>query len=401
MSGSRFAASVAACASMLAAAGPGLAQTVNNVSGMSSPAEGTASAYFELVFGTVTSYDGQPLMVAGPFSGPLNQSGYYAVGDSPCDRAGGIAGCVSGSLPGDGKIQPLLAGTVTIGPGAGGACDGDETLAATVMLSAATRAFSCGPGCFGEESWSDNELTFNLAPTSVSSATPNGTGCDYVLASAGFPGLLTANGGLNEFGDDLDIGINSGQVQYDAPSAVGAATFETNANQGALMTVTTGPGYSCAQSFGPCEPGGVHHQTTAGMEGSRGDGLENTLWSVSVDVSGHIDSATVLTVNEGLIFGMPSWDASVWRLSGTCDSGCPAGDSDPTGGGEDPPDGGTTVPGDDGVSLQTICLVPPSQDLANVKGQQNSKAPVRTGDLPNPAAERLVQMGLATEGACP
>ena len=309
------------------------AQAVNTITGTNSQVDAGCLGLLQVVGNPRCQYDDQAFPPgifpgAGDSTGPIAVGSYYAVGSSPWDDNGG-PGDVGGTI-GDGKYEAPLIGTVTIDD-KGTPCDADDTITADIGYGAATRNFAGGPGTQGEETWGDGDLSFQLAETVVSSATPNGGGCDYVIGDAGAPPLLTTAGG-GEYGDDLDIGVtdiwipNNGAGAYTGTTPT-ISTLEVNANTGAPLTVTNGPTYSCVFFSGgavDCTDTGSHHEVaTSDMgQGDRG-AIENSIWVISTDASGNITSGTAYPVSENPVggFSQPQWLAPRWSFTGTTGAG--------------------------------------------------------------------------------
>jgi hypothetical protein len=214
-------------------------------------------------------------------------------------------------------------------------CDTNDVIGARFILGAATRAFAGGPGTWGEETWGDGEIVYEFGmdpapPVTVDAANPNGAGgCDYEIASAGFPPLLESNGGGTYIFDTNivpeDPANNPDPATPDddfwlAPSPVGVACV-TEGNCGVSVDVTVGPGWSCLENApGPCAEGpdgGSHFRGTRGT-------LENFLISVSTDSNGDIVAGTIFANNESLVFNVPpdpnSWDGPLLTFTGTCNN---------------------------------------------------------------------------------
>jgi hypothetical protein len=269
-------------------------------------------------------------------SGPVALASFHAPGDSPFDRLG------VGDNPytsGDGfQTAPTLLGTLTIDDAGG--CDAGTTIAFDIGYSAGSRNFGGGPGTQGEESWDDGDLSFALAATPVSSAAANGAGgCDYVIGDAGAPPLITANGGVNVYGEDVNIDLggtvwepNDGTDYSGAqPSLSQVETGTPNVGaQAGQMTVTNGPSYACTFFSGgavPCEAGGSHHEVAT--DGNR-EFIENTIVVISTDGGGNITLGQVYPVDEQAVgtLGAPQWNSPLWQFTAAAPGGAPTANDD-------------------------------------------------------------------------
>jgi len=333
-------AAVTAGSLALGLSGNASAQAVNNITGNSSETDTGCLGLLQVVGNPRCQFDGEPFSPAFPgagSNGPVGVAGYYQVGQSPWDVNMAPDANV-GPAVGDGKYEPPLLGTVTIN-NQGTFCDADDTIAAEIGYGAATRAFAGGPGTRGEETWGDGDLSFTLPATVVSSATPNAGGCDYVIGDAGAPPLLVTAGGA-EFGDDVDIGREAGQVTWLPVDAMGdyegnlpsVSSLEANPNTGAPMTVTNGPTYNCDFFNGgivDCENTGSHHEVMTSDTGTGDRGaIENSIWVISTDAGGTITSGTAYVLSENPVggFSQPQWLTPRWEFVGDCPT-CP---SEPT-----------------------------------------------------------------------
>jgi hypothetical protein len=305
-------------------------EVIYNISGNHSNAENACIAPIPALFGFDCSYDASdPTGFAFlGWIGPSFSVGYYPIGSSPGVNGSPVAG--------DGKIAvPLMAGsTVTIND-TNTPCDADDTIAATWIFGAAVRNFTFGPGTRGEESWADSDLLFQLAATTVDSATPNADGgCDYEIASGGMPTLLERADGQGFYPIEEDV-IGEAGGFYTGPSPVGVATFEGAPNVGVPISVLTGASYNCIENtFGPCETGALGGSNFRGTRAI----ISNGLLSVSTDSSGNITSGLLFDNTESKIFNVPpdpvnSWDGGVVRFSGSA----PGGPNPPKGPPHTPP----------------------------------------------------------------
>ncbi len=256
--------------------------------------------------------------------GPLFNAGYYAPGTSPGPA---IAGA-NDPVPGDGKMSPVIAGTVAIDD-QGSAAGTDDTIDATIVIGQTVRNFGAGARGTAEEAWTS--LTMKLGPVTarpvaVTSATANANGgFDYVIGSLGMPPrLVDAATGLDfwpsETGPDSDSAVGLGHY-WAAPSPIGIAPIEANASIGTTATFTAS-GYSCIDT----QDGIGGAASACDAKGRMGDGVtgggqdfENIILSLSTDGGGNITSASLVWVQQqDVIFpvGPDSWVAGVIDFSG-------------------------------------------------------------------------------------
>ena len=251
----------------------------------------------------------------GVWAGPTAAAHYYLPGQAP-----GVDNPPSAGDPG--KANLPLTGTIDIEDN-GTPCDADDTIGGELILGAGTRAFDGGQGARGEESWGDSDIKFPLPVTIVDSATPNGTGgCDYVIASAGFPARIQEAGGAQRL---YPVDASSSIGFYAASSPSGMASI-TEGNIGIEVTVTVGGGWACVANFvgDACEEGinGNSH-----FKGTRGI-LETVLVSISTDSAGDIILGEIYANNESKIFNVApdpynSWDGTRWEFTGQQCIDCP------------------------------------------------------------------------------
>jgi len=250
------------------------------------------------------------------WQGPTNAASYYQVGGSP--YAQGMIG--DSPVPGDPlKAQLDFTGTIDIEDN-GTPCTIDDTIAGEIILAAGTRAFAGGPGQNGEETWGDGDIRFPITPTTVDSATANGQGgCDYEIASAGFPPRIQEAGGAQRL-YPVDAEVDAVGF-YVAPSPVGMANG-SEGNAGAFVTVTVGPGWSCTDNVGgtgACEAG---PSGGSNFGGSRAE-LETVLVSISTDGNGDITDGKIFANNESAVFMVQplpfnGWDGPLLTFQGQC-----------------------------------------------------------------------------------
>lgn len=143
---------------------------------------------------------------ANPFgeaTGPYSQAQYYDSVATPAAYAAGFT-----PAPGDGKIQQVINGTITID-------DNGDGFGANDLISFDITLTSPGGGDIvrnlgGNLADKYTSMRQVLSPTAVNSATANGSGgFDYVIGSEGFPVLLT-------FTEAPCVGQTFGDMECDA-----------------------------------------------------------------------------------------------------------------------------------------------------------------------------------------
>ena len=237
--------------------------TENELVGTQSPVDGACVAPLPFFNGQDCSYNETNPTTFGTFwLGPVSTSGYYPVGQSPFALGGNTDDT---PVVGDGKISVAFqTGSIITINDNDTPCDLDDVISGSIVLSATTRAFAGGPGEQGEESWGDGDIIYPIPETTVDSATPNGSGCDYAIAddiANGFPPLLQSTGG-NTYIFDTDIVETPASPEEDSwveSSPAGVACF-TEANCGVSVDVTIGGGWSCTDNTGgsgACDTCGV------------------------------------------------------------------------------------------------------------------------------------------------
>ena len=306
------------------------ASTENDLTGSQSVVDGACVAPLPFFNGQDCSYnETNPTSFANHWMGPTATSGYYQVGQSPF-----ALGTVDDTpVVGDNKYAvPYLAGSIITIEDNNTACDGDDEISGTISLGAATRAFAGGPGEQGEESWGDGDIIFPLPAQAVDAATPNGAGgCDYEIASAGFPPLLQSTKG-ETYIYDVDIVakppdgpavLGPTEDSWVASAPVGMACG-TEGNCGVSVDVTIGGGWSCTDNTGGAGACAMGVDGGAHFGGTRGT-LETVLISVSTDGNGDITAGSIFANNESKVFTVPpdpfnSWDGPVLTFTGACNN---------------------------------------------------------------------------------
>jgi len=406
------------------------AQQINDITGTNSAEDMACLVFISAIFignQDCTYNEVHPFIASITWSGPIFSAGYYPVGGSPFD-VGSTPQCDNSPIPpvlidcpqpADGKADFPIGGTVTIDD-QGTPCTADDTIAAAIALGAATRAATGGGDGRIEETWGDGGVVFNIDPTTVSTATPNGGGCDYVIASQGMPPLLQ-QGGVDDYPAD-DTGNGSpGFCDASAPVAMaswnpgpqfgpidttncvapGGATppgCDGTGNIGAVINVTVDGSWSCTElgtTSPACDPGAGSQFT-----GSRAI-LENALISVSIDGNGDITAARMFANNEDKTLDSAPlysnvWDGAVLDFTGTCNNcagGAPvAGDDGPYSileGSADAPLGPPTTGTNDTGWTNNVTItvtVPPTLGTATPIGSGGPAMDTNFNYLPNLAA---------------
>ena len=302
--------------------------------------------------GGMVVYEFPPgVLPANPFgeaTGPFSQAQYYDSINTPQAFAANFV-----PTPGDGKIRQVISGTMTVD-------DNGNGFGADDLISFDITMTSPGGGNIIRNLGSNvadqyTSMTQVLAPTAVSSATPNASGgFDYVIGSEGFPVLLTftdatANGGacvgqtfgdmecdasfdVNGFSDPLrwtpwaptDQSAFAGQFPIPhngPPKSAGIGSLEGNfgarttgtvvnltcADDGVTTPAGSPPGSTwCTAgktSFNPLVNG--PNQTPASGDGAEDVGWDQLLLKVSTDAFGNVLSAEGFDVQEYMVFGLP------------------------------------------------------------------------------------------------
>lgn len=171
--------------------------TVTNVTGALSKAENTCVSpieFFSFSEFQLCSYSGgvtlQQLAGSGMFRnwmGPVDSGGYYASG-TLVDP--GTTGGFSGSTPGDGKVNLVITGSITVEDGNTAGDGSDDSISGTLIFGPGERGASSSDGNVVERFTS---VTHTLPTTVVSSAVSNSMGgYDYVIGSQGYPLLFSS-----------------------------------------------------------------------------------------------------------------------------------------------------------------------------------------------------------------
>jgi hypothetical protein len=300
----------------------------NDIVGTQSKVDGACVAPIPVFSGADCSYnESNPTTFGSVWQGPSASASYYHIGESPfaqCNCEDDVP-----AYPDSVKVELALTGTMTIADMNDGICDTTDTIAGTISVEAGTRAFAGGPGEQGEETWGAGDVVFPIPETTVDSATPNGAGgCDYVIASAGFPPLLQRANPPTDFYpvDENTDNFDPPFVEpgfYVASSPVGAACG-TELNCGIAVAVQIGPGWSCLDNTGGGGACAMGSDGGAHFGGTRAT-LETVLISVSTDGAGDITAGTIFANNESKVFNVPpdpfnSWDGPLLTFTGTCNN---------------------------------------------------------------------------------
>ncbi len=257
---------------MIFASSQANAATLNVISGTHANNENGCSGAIPLIMGEDCSYNASNPSGAeyiSGWSGPVAHAGYYATSlgeGSP--------------TAGDGKINPLVSGSITV-DAAGSGTGADDTLAGSITIGAVgARNFAGGPGLRGEDSWTT--LTLSFGAETVSSAVANGSGgFDYVIASDGFPSLITNGAGDYFPSETASTGIGSFWL---APGTSGIAPIEGQVGLTPSLAFT---GYSCADTIytGACADNSLAALIADGA-------TANLILAVSTGATGNIISGT-------------------------------------------------------------------------------------------------------------
>ena len=296
------------------------ANTTNEIDGTQAELDGACVAPIPFFNALDCSYDASDPTGFGAdgWQGPTPAAWYYLPGTSP--------GPDNPPAAGDGdpnKTQLPITGEIYIDDQNTLDCS-DDTIAGNVSLGAGVRAFSGGQGAYGEESWGDGDIVFSWTADSVDLGQANGAGgCDYEIASDGFPDRIQEAGGtmrLYPFDANVDA-----EGFYLAPGTSGVASV-SEGNAGLYVPVTVGGGWSCDKNDtgDACEigdgigfdKGGPH------FKGTR-EAMETVLLSISTDGAGDITRGEAYVNNEAKIFNIDpdpfnSWDGTYWDFTGEC-----------------------------------------------------------------------------------
>lgn len=269
------------------------------ISGIHANNENSCIAAIPLIVGDDCSYNasnptgGMIINWVGPVAG----AGYYASSIG-----------LTTPTAGDGKINPTVSGNITVDD-LGNGNSADDTLAGSIVIGAVgARSFSGGPGARGEETWT--ALTMTFSATTVSSASANGSGFDYIIASAGFPNIITD--GAGSFFPSEAASASPGF--WLAPGTSGIATAEGQVGAAPSLSVT---GHSCVDNLGggpsgPCGTNSIPGLVTGGA-------TLNLLLAVSTGAAGNIVSGTGIWALEHQVMNTSlspnSWHASSFSFT--------------------------------------------------------------------------------------
>lgn len=300
-------------------AGPGLAATrttpVNGEMGITAM---TCLQGVVVAVGTGENcmYDGGPSTVPsatpyGEVTGPFSQIAYYDHDQKPEAFSGSFA-----SAPGDGKINQVITGSVTVDDNDTPGGDDDQISFTLTLTSPAggdiVRNFGSGSSG-GADRYAS--MTQVLPPTTVHAATANGEGgFDYVIGSEGFPALRTFTQGVctgQPFGSvDCNFGFSAEAIEPNGWSGVTSAGIGSLENSFGAKTIGSVTGLACISAGTSCTAGLVSfapllvgpNSTGGGGYNAEDVGWDNLLFRLSTNASGRVTSAAGFDVQEYRVF---------------------------------------------------------------------------------------------------
>ncbi len=288
------------------------------------------------------------------WQGPTYFAGFYATGAAPgVSDPGGVT-------PG-GKTAPTLHGAITINDNGTPSNQSDDIVSGSVSYSAGDYSFNDGLGNTGDIHY--GSLIYTITPKTVDSATSNGSGYDYVIASDGYPALLVGGGmsfpteagagaPMTGFGTTFEPGYWGRPVGASPhatlptsyPDTAGIATYEfrdpifdTNnwgsigqktQNIGTTAAGAFGTVFSCVDTFTGANPASACAEVTNFLNDPH---LDNLLMFISKNGSGDVISGKAIAVREGDSWlGFPitngtgvgpndRFTATVWTFAQTLD----------------------------------------------------------------------------------
>jgi len=316
------------------------AVTTNDLTGSQSDTEGGCAQPIPTFFQVDCSYNATNPSGLGwkGWVGPTRVSAFYLPGMSPYAQNGGNPATAPTPDPDKGELA-LLTGSVINIDDQGSATCSDDTLSGSLIMSGGAKWTDVGQGNTIEESWADGDVSWTFPATVVTAGTgPNADGgCDYQIATKGFPEPLVEDGGSQTFPADVNTSDDNPALDpqfWATPNPVVAmASFEdtSGGNLGIpAADVTTGPTYQCLHFHTDgndlcSDPASSHYQ-----------GILAQYKHVYVDISTNSDGdilsgGRIWQKGETAILAPPwlpnSWTASLLTISGTCNNCGPAVDA--------------------------------------------------------------------------
>jgi iron complex outermembrane receptor protein len=257
-------------------------------------------------------YNGGPAQLSnqplGEVTGPFGQVSYYDSLATP-----GAFDAAFEPSPGDGKIEQVITGTVTIDD-AGTPGDGSDDLISFTLTFTSPGGgdiirYLDGSGVVDRYT----SMTQVLTNAPVSSATPNAQGgYDYVIGSQGFPSLRSFAEAPCEgqiFGSvDCGGSFTPGIVDPNRWSGVSVAGIGSLEGNIGVRTVGTLVGYQCAQDVDECTSSSVSFGPRIANPSAvtREDvGWDQLLLRVSTNANGNVINLAGFDVQEYTVFGPP------------------------------------------------------------------------------------------------
>lgn len=338
-----LAASVIAAGAMGVSAPSFAVTTVYDIDGTFASSEHSCSQITFLFGGKDCSFGGNRT-AGGGWTGPLFGGGHYTVGSAQdlltyVPTAGDESPAGSGTFvpaADDSKLAAPITGTFSIDDKDTPALTDDE-ISASFAIGAMARSIQTGQSSRAVQRWTTMDHV--IAPTTVSSATANGSGgVDYVIGSRGFPTKIcnkadatdcftTANAS-NDFAESrFWENLTGGRVGIERSGLLGDPAFTNvqpppaipTGNVGATSTATF-TGASCEHNDGATEQCDVGSIVWGAGEDA---GFDNIVMKISTNASGAITSAEAYYTQEYAISlgGAPagydnSWQGGTFTFTG-------------------------------------------------------------------------------------
>ncbi|HJP39664.1 MAG TPA: hypothetical protein QF499_11140 [Gammaproteobacteria bacterium] len=323
------------------------------------------------IVGTDCTYNRSYDSISGPppalgpafWVGPVWGASYYKDSLSPFQLNPGAVPLPEPSRPDPNNTALAISGSLVIDDTVSGNCEAaDILISGRFELEGGTRTFTGGPGTWAEETWSSGTIIYVLPPTEPDAAIVNGSDCEYIFGSDGFPPLLQTLGltgaGVLSYPVDVDIPndtiLKPGMDQWDTATlqSIGIGSFEEPGagfagnigvevaiDQTALLDPSSS--YSCVDNFGdpanptidgacnfsagadatPCSQEGAHFCAARAVQ-------ENWIMKIVVDSAGDIVAPTSIFANNTSIVTAAapadtdepnSWDGPVITFTASCD----------------------------------------------------------------------------------